>query len=188
MRNKLEKMSQFEVCHFIRFYRMVFLSFRRIETKDFNSDACFFNLVKLGLISPLVHFQKGTAIQIEKALIHDRLHVSKVSWKFRISTAYNFAVIYPWNWLVFKKWFYFSIVSIIFSAHTQNFMKAGTSMNAKISLFVIYIDVIIHLLLCNLHDNSFNCKYWKDSDDSSSHSWTFKVSSGKHFVKLTKGF
>ena len=40
---------------------------------------------------------KGTVIQIEKALINDRLHVSKVSWEFRIPAIYSFAVIYPWN-------------------------------------------------------------------------------------------
>ena len=28
----------------------------------------------------------GTVMQIEKALINDRLRVSKVSWKFRIRT------------------------------------------------------------------------------------------------------
>ena len=33
-------------------------------------------------------------MQIEKAMINDRLRVSKVSWKFRISTVYGFAVIY----------------------------------------------------------------------------------------------
>ena len=44
---------------------------------------------------------KGTVIQIEKALINDRLRVLKVSWKFRILTIYNFTVIYPWN-LVFS--------------------------------------------------------------------------------------
>ena len=32
-----------------------------------------------------------------KVMSNDRLRVSKVSWKFRISTFYNFAVIYPWN-------------------------------------------------------------------------------------------
>ena len=42
---------------------------------------------------------EGTAIQIEKALIDDRLRASKVSWKFRIPTVYNFAVIYPWSLL-----------------------------------------------------------------------------------------
>ena len=34
-------------------------------------------------------------MQIEKALINDRLRISKVSEKFRITTIYNFAVIYP---------------------------------------------------------------------------------------------
>ena len=36
---------------------------------------------------------KGTVIQIEKVLINDCLRVSKVSWKFHISTIFNFAVI-----------------------------------------------------------------------------------------------
>ena len=35
---------------------------------------------------------KGTVMETEKAL---RLYVSKVSWKFRIPTMYNFTVIYP---------------------------------------------------------------------------------------------
>ena len=38
---------------------------------------------------------KGTVMQIEKALINDRLRVSKVSWGFRIAIIYNFAVIDP---------------------------------------------------------------------------------------------
>ena len=42
-------------------------------------------------------FMKVTVMQIEKALMNDRLRVSKISWKFRIPTIYNFAVIYPWN-------------------------------------------------------------------------------------------
>ena len=42
---------------------------------------------------------KGTFVHIEKVLINDRVRVSKVSWKFRIPTFYNFAVIYPWNLL-----------------------------------------------------------------------------------------
>ena len=37
-------------------------------------------------------FIKVTVMQIE-----NRLRVSKISWKFRIPTIYNFAVIYPWN-------------------------------------------------------------------------------------------
>ena len=35
---------------------------------------------------------KGTVMQIEKAQINDRLHVSKVSWNFRIPTIFNFTV------------------------------------------------------------------------------------------------
>ena len=42
---------------------------------------------------------KATVMQIEKAPTNDRLHFSKVSWKFPILTIYNFAVIYPWNLL-----------------------------------------------------------------------------------------
>ena len=38
---------------------------------------------------------KSTVIQIEKALINDHLHVSKVSWKYRIPAIYSFAVTYP---------------------------------------------------------------------------------------------
>ena len=45
------------------------------------------------------HSLKGMVMQIEKALINDRLRVSKVYWKFRIPTIYNFTVIYPWNLL-----------------------------------------------------------------------------------------
>ena len=33
-----------------------FPRFQKFETKNFNSDPCFFNLVKLGTISPAVHF------------------------------------------------------------------------------------------------------------------------------------
>ena len=40
---------------------------------------------------------KGAVMEIEKALINDRLGVSKVPWKFRIPTIYKFGVIYPWN-------------------------------------------------------------------------------------------
>ena len=40
-------------------------------------------------------FVKGTVMQIEKALINDRLGVLKLSWKFRIPTIYNFAATDP---------------------------------------------------------------------------------------------
>ena len=39
-------------------------------------------------------FFKGTAMQIEKTLINDRLRVLKVSGKFRIPTIFNFAAIH----------------------------------------------------------------------------------------------
>ena len=38
-------------------------------------------------------------MEIEKTLINDRLHVSKISLQFGISTIDNFAVIYPGNLL-----------------------------------------------------------------------------------------
>ena len=47
----------------------------------------------------IADYLEGTVMQIEKVLINDRLRVSKVSWKFRIPTIYNFAVIYSWNLL-----------------------------------------------------------------------------------------
>ena len=34
-------------------------------------------------------------------------------------------------------------------------LKTGTVMNAKISVFVICVEAIIHLLLYNLHDCTF---------------------------------
>ena len=43
----------------------------------------------------LIPSLKGTVMQTEEVLIHDRLRVSKVSRKFRIPIIYNFAVIYP---------------------------------------------------------------------------------------------
>ena len=65
---------------------------------------------------------KDAAMPIEKALINDRLRVSKVPWKFHIPTIYNFAVIYPWNLLFPLKLGYFLIVFIVFSAYKQAFM------------------------------------------------------------------
>ena len=41
---------------FFDFILLIWLSFSKIETKNFNSDPCFFNLVKLGTISPAAHF------------------------------------------------------------------------------------------------------------------------------------
>ena len=54
-------------------------------------------------------------MQIKKALINHGLHVSKVSWKFRIPASYHFAAIYPWNLLISLKVAYFLIVFVVFS-------------------------------------------------------------------------
>ena len=53
-------------------------------------------------------------MQIEKALINDRLSVSKVSCKFRIPIIYNFAIIDPRNLLFSQKVACFLTVSIVF--------------------------------------------------------------------------
>ena len=60
-------------------------------------------------------------MQIEKALKNDRLRVLKISRKFRIQAIYNFAVIYPSNFLFSEKVAYFLTVSIVFSVYIQNF-------------------------------------------------------------------
>ena len=41
-----------EGCHFPRFYILIWSSFRKMETQNFDSDQCFLNLVKLGMILP----------------------------------------------------------------------------------------------------------------------------------------
>ena len=41
----------------------------------------------------LICHLKGTVMQIKKAMANDRLRVSKVAWKIRMPTIYNFAVI-----------------------------------------------------------------------------------------------
>ena len=50
--------------------------------------------INLELLQGFIALIKGTFMQIEKALINDRLCVSKVYSKCRIPTIYNFAVIY----------------------------------------------------------------------------------------------
>ena len=64
------------ICHFsTKFRKTCFLNYNNV---NFNA---WLSLLK-GII-----------------LINDRLRVSKVSWKFRIPTIFNFAVIHPWNLL-----------------------------------------------------------------------------------------
>ena len=55
-------------------------------------------------------------MQTGKALMNDRLRVSKISKKFCITTICNFAIIYQWNLHFFKK-----VVSIVFSVYKQTF-------------------------------------------------------------------
>ena len=60
---------------FDRFCISIWWSFSKIETKNFNSDSCFFKLVKLGMISPAAHFPNFLQIgrsQIIAAIIHVR--------------------------------------------------------------------------------------------------------------------
>ena len=51
-----KNLTNFEGCHFARLYILIWWSFPKIVIKDFNSDSCFFKLVKLGTISPDAHF------------------------------------------------------------------------------------------------------------------------------------
>ena len=51
-----KNLTNFEGYHFGRFYLLIWWSFPKIKTKNFNSGPCFFKLVKLGTISPVAHF------------------------------------------------------------------------------------------------------------------------------------
>ena len=78
-------------------------------------------------------------MQIERALINDRVSVSTESWKFCIPTSYSFDVIYSWNLLFFQEVAYFLTVSIVFSVYINktlglNNLKTRKVMNAKISV------------------------------------------------------
>ena len=73
---------------------------------------------------------KSTVMQIEKALINDRLCVSAISKKSCIPTAiskkfcitvFDFAVISPWNLLFSWKIAFILLVSIAFYVYKQNF-------------------------------------------------------------------
>ena len=58
-------------------------------------------------------------MKIEKGLINDCLHASKVSWNIRIPTIYNFEVIYSRNILFSWNVTYFLTTSIAFSVYAQ---------------------------------------------------------------------
>ena len=91
-------------------------------------------------------------MEIEKALINDRLCVSKVSWKFGIPTIYNSAVICLWNLAIFVKSSLLLTVCIVFSVFK---LKTRTAMNVKISVFINCVEAILYLLLYNLHNCTF---------------------------------
>ena len=103
---------------------------------------------------------EGTVMQIEKALINDRLHdVAKVPWKSCIPTIYNFAIICPWNFAIFLKSSLlvnsFYCLFCLENKHLRlNRLKTTAAMNARISVFVICVEAIIYFLLHNLHDCS----------------------------------
>ena len=101
-------------------------------------------------------FHAVTVISIEKLLINDHLRVSKVSWKFRILTSYNFAVIYLWNIFLKSSPTFQQILSLLFINKILQFsnLNTRTGMNAKISVFVICVEEIKYLI--NLQDFTFN--------------------------------
>ena len=47
-----KNLTNFQGCHFARFYILIWWSFSKIETTHFNSGPCLFKLVKLWTISP----------------------------------------------------------------------------------------------------------------------------------------
>ena len=55
-RNIKKKSHIFEGCYFPWFYILIWSILRKIETKNFNSDPYFFNLVKPGTILPATPF------------------------------------------------------------------------------------------------------------------------------------
>ena len=73
-------------------FTLFFLLFNLIFRSQFYF---FFSFFLFSFLFPFLF--KATVMQIEKALINHCLRVSEVSWKFRILTIYNFAVIYLWK-------------------------------------------------------------------------------------------
>ena len=57
-----KNLTNVEGCYFARFYILIWWSFRKIETKNFNSGPCFFKPVKLGTISPTAQLQLSVHI------------------------------------------------------------------------------------------------------------------------------
>ena len=78
------------------------------------------------------HFSKIHKMEIEKALINDRLRVSKVSRKFRIPTIYNFAAFYEFVPAESLKTTTFAESPKLFGRSPWNFLDMGlTSIRNK---------------------------------------------------------
>ena len=86
-----------------------------------NSTNSLFNFVWEKNFSKFLLKTWDTLMQIEKRLINDRSHVSKLSGKFCIQNIYNFVVIYRWKLLFLWKVAYFLRVSIVLSVYKQIF-------------------------------------------------------------------
>ena len=88
--------------------------------------------------------------------MNDRLRVLKVSWKFGIPTIYIFCSNLPLKFANFLKEPIFSqfLLSFLFinKSLRLNNLKTRTAINAKISVFVIFIEAIMYFLLYNLLD------------------------------------
>ena len=107
----------------------------------------------------LVTYLKVQACNLKRKLINDCLNALELSWKFLISTIYNFVVIYPLNLLLSKKvaycWQFLLSFLVINKTLRFNNLKTRTVMNEKISVFVICVQVIIYLLLYNFCNCTF---------------------------------
>ena len=103
---------------------------------------------------------KVIVMEIEKALINDHLRFSKVSWKLRIPAIYNFCsnLLLKFAFFLKSSVLFKYLLSFLFINKTLKFdnLKIWTSMNAKVSVFVICVEATIYLLLYNLHDCTFN--------------------------------
>ena len=99
-------------------------------------------------------------MQIEKALINGRLRfksILKISHSnyalFSINLPVKFAIFLKSS-LVFKS--FYCLFLFINKTLLLNNLKTRAVMNAKISAVVVCVEVIIHLLLYNLHERTFN--------------------------------
>ena len=107
MRNVLRKnLTNFEGCHFAWFFILIWWSFPKIETKNFNLGPCSLKLVKLGKISPAAHFLNCVHIGRSQAIaaiicgLSSAKHFVKlrqVFWKFYITNIGRCYREMPWK-------------------------------------------------------------------------------------------